>query len=454
MLSPAIAEHLKAVISRAVGTDSVAGFRNEFKSVVDRAKRESAGEAEIEALLQLRAVVERWIFDSPPARVALDDWLGLLGRRDHLSEVALQAAFARFPVEGANELDWAPLLLNKLDRWVAREVIRRGFVKADILRRIPETDGEALYGSPLLDEILESGVSFYPSLLKEHLQHDRPNGLLAPEVVAVRAFASDGRRNAPDEFVKVVAAVHTRRVAALEELLRHPPHAMRLTGHLVMRLGGRPARTGSAEEVVLHGLITAARTHGDRLGAASAAGHSVLGVLRCSGLITDAQAPDLSEGLRAGALATLRAAEAGASGRTETNSWLPLSAMELYEVLQDYLRHLPAGSSSGQESPERRIIAERYAAKVEVLNGVIEALETAGHADSLREELEIALFNLGVRPLGEVGEIVSYDPDVHSAPAGDAMRNDLVRIASPGWIFGDGDHRRIMRKAIAERADD
>jgi hypothetical protein len=453
MLSATVAGQLERVIGRSAASDSVAGFRNEFKTVVDRAKVESAGEAEIAALLQLRTVVERWTFESPTAQVALDDWVGLYGRRQHLPESVIQATFAIFPAEGAPEIDWPPLLLSTFDRWVAGEVIRRGFVKADALRSLPETSGRALYESPLLDEILESGISFYPSLLKEYLHDDRPQGLLQPHAVVVRAYVSDGRRHAPDEFVRILAQIPERMDAVLHELLCHPTHAMRLTGYLVMRLGGRPPKPRTPEGIVLHGLATACREHGHRPSTSMAIALSILGVLRCSGSITGEEDAPLSDGLRSGALASLRAEEAGNRPRGQTKAWLPLSSTELYEVFQEFLRHLPTTSASGEETPERRLRAERYAAQVEVLSSVIEALDSTTDGDSLREELEIALFNLNVRSIGNLGEVVPYDPEIHSTVEHGAIQGDAVRIVSPGWILGDGDHRRVIRKAEVQPGD-
>lgn len=70
---------------------------------------------------------------------------------------------------------------------------------------------------------------------------------------------------------------------------------------------------------------------------------------------------------------------------------------------------------------------------------------------AVREGLERALINVGIEPIGEPGEVVSFDGALHDSDE-DLISGDAVEVTEPGWRFRNARGEFLLARARVVRA--
>jgi hypothetical protein len=130
--------------------------------------------------------------------------------------------------------------------------------------------------------------------------------------------------------------------------------------------------------------------------------------------------------------------------------YLVLRGAELHTIAHRFLRSLASGASEEQSLNSRSTLYERHLGQKEVLEHMVNALDQTDDDKHLRGQLEVALFNAGVRPLGQVGEIEPYDFRLHKAESSQFQKGDSVRIVKAGRGIGQGPEILVLSKALVE----
>ena len=128
-----------------------------------------------------------------------------------------------------------------------------------------------------------------------------------------------------------------------------------------------------------------------------------------------------------------------------------VSAIQLHDIVHRHLTSLTTASSNASLPADRSSKYERHLGKKEVLDKVLDALDESTDADSLRESLEVALFNLGVRPLGSVGDKTKFESRLHEGQESGVVPGDAVEIVNAGRCLGKGEEMLVLVKAKVRR---
>lgn len=68
------------------------------------------------------------------------------------------------------------------------------------------------------------------------------------------------------------------------------------------------------------------------------------------------------------------------------------------------------------------------------------------------DSLEVAMFNLGVQPLGVVGERASFKSRMHEGVEAGLLPDDEVEIVKPGRRLGEDNDMVVLLKAVVRPA--
>jgi hypothetical protein len=108
---------------------------------------------------------------------------------------------------------------------------------------------------------------------------------------------------------------------------------------------------------------------------------------------------------------------------------------------------LHTGTKTGDDSPDRGSRFQRYQGRREVIEQVLNALDSSADHDRIRDTLEAALFNLGVRSLEKADATVAFNFREHESDTPGTMDGDPVTVLSPGRVLGDADTRILLMRA-------
>jgi hypothetical protein len=124
---------------------------------------------------------------------------------------------------------------------------------------------------------------------------------------------------------------------------------------------------------------------------------------------------------------------------------LALRGSELHEVSLAHVRGTARAGEVGSRSWE--VTYESYLGKKAVLEQVISAIDRLQLEGEIRDELDVVLFNCGVRPLGAIEERVAFQPRIHEATQPGILPGEDVQIVQPGSQLGDGEQALVLTKA-------
>ncbi len=84
-----------------------------------------------------------------------------------------------------------------------------------------------------------------------------------------------------------------------------------------------------------------------------------------------------------------------------------------------------------------------------VLEKIATHVQNMEHGSDPRQCLECLAFNVGMRDIETVGDIVSYDPFRHEDMVGGYLRGDNVTVVTSGWLI-----RPVNRNFLGELTPD
>lgn len=438
-------------------------YRNKYGAIISdavQAKRITAEESTL--LKQVVPVLEAWIGDSPPEpSEALAQWEQIYRAEGaRLPDSVLEALLRRFPKAEQGTLNWDAYLLDGAVRWVVDALLDRHLIRSEDFVRLAKAEPDHLYRSAALDVLLERGTAL-PRPLWDVLAKaaPRPAGMMPLDEVLLHAHANDRSEDADKRMLAILEAHPEHRASFLSGLLSNQDAALRFVRMLLSGPSSAKKRDAETKSQLLGAWVLLCN---DALAAGGATAPTAALIIGQARLAAQAEPKGIQratleqataaagDGVRLAALRALQRAEHGTAG-ADSEFVFVLRAEDLYSVLQEYLRTLPVGTSTGQESPERALRYERHVGSKMVLDQVIAALDDVPGETELHDAVEVALFNSGVRPLGRVGERVSFDVHAHRATEAGVFPGDAVVIVEQGRVLGEADNRMVLVKAKVRR---
>ena len=442
---------------------SGASFRNDYKDAVSRAlATKLINEEAAELLSKGRRYLEAWASETPPSSdEAWREWIELYDAgRDLFPDSLLAAFLGRFPKSAAKDADWGALVFSDADKGLLRLLLTRGFVRAVEFDRMAKSRPAEFYQSAALDLLLERGTPLPRTVWEAFGKGDtRPPNLMTGDEALVRSFRVDTRPAAEQWLVSFLSTFDSVRKVILRNMLRDVAASARLANYLApthstTRKTRAKQKDGGSTLVLIDWLGICAEVLEEE--SASAMGAAMVLSLAELGAIANPTriAPDalavLSDVTRRVAqpmvVRALRNAELEGEGEAASFA-LMVRGNDLYRAVQEYLRRLPSGAKDNLESPERALRFERYAGRRELVQSLLTAIDEIPGNGRLRDAVEAALFNVGVRIFGAPGEEVSYDAHSHQPEASAILPGNRVVVTRSGRRLGDETDAVVIAKA-------
>ena len=450
---------LNNLIKKHNATIDGAAFRNQFRDLTaEAARRLPAGSLEL--LTQIRDVLEQWVAsDPPPPSTARDQFLQLLrDARGNVPDSTLYALARRLP-NSAEPSDWTSFILQSRDAQLMRIFLNTGVIRAETLRTLAQERPEELYLSAGLDALLERNtVAQLPGIWREcEKGAARPPSLLPREAVVVRLYANSTKEQADSQMLALLVRRTVDQKAVFELLLDDQSSALRLCryllfGHSTKRV--KPERATAVSNLLTNWLQVCDIASGAKSKQTTAT--LVAALIRLAGF-EYSEAPSVSGPWAAAAQMTEKAIlrvlqDDDTSSRDATQTIFTITGRELHWLLQQHLNRVPQNTIADGVPHNLAAKHERYLGSKEVIVQVLNALDEVPASGALPDALEVALFNCGVRALGDVGATTQFNPHWHQADAPGILSGEPVVIARPGRMLGRQDDGVVLRKAIVRRA--
>ena len=446
------------------GRDST--FDTEYKQILTEGAR--AGDlsaAEVEALEEMRGYLERWYAEpTTTGNDAIGEWQTLRDRiKSRVPSALVETLLSHLPASISKSLDRRRLVLELADRNVLGLLIKHKLLKTSDLTRVAKDDPEAFYRSPGLDVLLENRVTA-PRAIWSRLAEweDRSPGLVSGAEALAESYLADNSADASNWFLSFLAEHPNLRSAVLMQLLRDQPAFERFVRALsnpdFARKGKKRKQTESHIETLLPSFVgLCARVIEEGKQSAPSA-RWALGLLTIAALSPAASvSPETMEVLeQASATITgpyvidlLRSSD----GKTWTKKLAVVVMSDvLHESIQSYLQHLPSGGADSS-TLERAARFQRYMGRKEVIQEVLPLLDKKDGVPPTLQELDAALFNVDLRPLGMSDGIDTFASRRHEPLTPGIVPGDQVKIVRSGWQLGEGEDAIVLRKADVAAVD-
>ncbi|MFC1791216.1 hypothetical protein ACFL0I_01965 [Gemmatimonadota bacterium] len=374
-----------------------------------------------------------------------------------------RVVFDRLPLAELGEKVWDEILLRDVPPWLPRKVMGRRLVSIKQVKSLAKAQPAAFFRSPVLDAMLERGSNCPDPVWDECVRNsDRPDGLLQPHQILVRCLTLDRRKSAIARFLAILARDRDLCQRALRLLLQEEGTSIRVLDHLLFFPSGSKAkqkkREKEANRAVLLEWVSVASDILQTAGRPEAEAASLVvasAVVAVMGLspplakaLQDSESEKILEVSRGLLVTALRQWETGDDRLPRIA--IGIDADSLYQAVHEHLSNLPSAREGPTDSPERGARYERFKGRREVLEEILAALEEEPHESPLRDAIEVALFNSGVRDVGLPGQEVLFDSAVHRVARGGTLPGDPVRVLTAGRSIGEGEDRLILRKAEVE----
>lgn len=460
MCSEAWENRLCNLIRKFKSSSDVGSFRNDYRDVIAQsgASREKA-----DLLLQARECLEAWLSPTrPEPPVAYEQWQMLYNARagkDRIPNSVLEALLRRLPAAKHGAQHWEGFLLRCESKRLVYALLNHRLVRRQDLNKLAQKKPAEFYHSVALDVVVEgSGLKVSRPLWDECTQGGlRPPGLLSREQLLVRCYSiSPGKRH--DDWMLAFLLSHPQdREVLLDMLLGEREAAVRFCRYLAFgRLtdSGRGSRkkANRIQELLMTWICKCESVLENEIGARNVVASFVIALIRLS-LLAGGKAPVGSQLAEAAGRTSgeavrrvLREIE-GDRSSSAAGTVLVLVGDELYGWVQDYLRRLPVGRRTGAESPERALRYERYLGIRMSLEQILSAMDEPLEEGQLRDAIEVALFNCGLRPIGVVGKQGVFDPNSHEPETPGVLPGDSVIFTRAGRRLGDEVEGLVLRKA-------
>jgi len=446
------------------GRDST--FDTKYSQILtEGARAGDLSEAEVEALKDVRGLLERWFAEPTVAGDdAMGEWQRLRDRtNNYLPSAVVETLLSRLPASIAKSLDRRRLVLELADRNFLRLLVKHRLLKTSDMTRVAKDDPEAFYRSPSLDVLLENHVTAPRTIWSQLTESgDRTPGLVSGAEALAESYSVDNSADASKWFLSFLAEHPNLRSAVLSQLLRDQTAFERFVRALsdpdFGRKGKKRKQTESLIETLLPSFVGLCAQVIEEGKQSAPSARWALGLLTIAALSPAASlSPETMEVLEQ---ASARIASPyvidllrSSDGKTQTKK-LPVVVMSdvLHESIQSYLQHLPSGEAdSGTLGRAARF--QRYMGRKEVIQEVLPLLDKQNSAPPTLEELDAALFNVGLRPLGMSEGSDTFASHRHEPLTPGIVPGDQVRVVRPGWQLGDGEDAIVLRKAEVTEVD-
>lgn len=447
-----------------------ASFRNRYREIVGEVGAcLGLQEEDVDLLMRARECLEDWASPAPPeARQVLRQWLELYESGKSRLPTAILAAFlSRLPGVPRKTPEWASFILQIGERELVETLLARRFTRVSDLVLLAQDRPAEFYGSAALDVLVHRRKSVPRSVWTPLIRGERrPSGLLSGAEALLRSYLLDRRTDADRWLTTFLGECPQEiRESLLTTALDIPAVAVRVSRYLASNHGaegrGKGARHSRPAEVVLRDWIAVCQRALQEDGSAAQTAIVALGFVTLSRVAhalasgkdaSSAEMPcpsDLAEG------AVLKALRRAQAIRPESSSTFVFVVRgdEVYRAVQRFLDDLPLSAVAQEETPERARRWERFVGRREVVQELVSALEDLRDDASLRDAVEVALFNAGVRVYGAPGERVLFDARYHEPLEPGIVPGDPVVVTRPGRKIGEEAEGIVVVKAKVRRGD-
>jgi hypothetical protein len=430
----------------------------EYTKVVTEAS--NAGElspAEAEKLTQALGHLVEWENGKPHELIdlqkQLDDVLSIVGE---YGAAVLEGFLSKFPKTKHGDIDFSGIVLGARKRSTINVLLNRRLIRTADIVRISKKNPEQFFFSGALDVLVAEGTAAPRSLWKVLLtSSSRPHGLLSGVDALVRSYAVDTKPDASRWLAQFLLNADALRTDVLSSVLRSPLASFRFAHHLALdhaALGAKRKKAQAVTDVIVMDWL---RVFDSEDPSGTSSHLLVLGLLELAasagsaglGVATRDQIRVVNQRMaEAMSILSLRLREDGNPATEDESPWV-VNGATLYASVQRYLRALPVLGSSDVD-PERRLQLERYLGRKEVLVGLLEAMEGSGDDRGIRDSVEVALFNAGVRQLGNTGDEAAFDVQLHETTISGVMQGDRVLVETVPRVIGSGESRIVIKKGV------
>lgn len=444
-------------------TDSVS-FRNEYSELVSQATaRGNLSKFDSDLLLEARSFLESWAAPNHLESASLkSQWQQLFkSEKSTLPAPILESFIRRFPKLEPGVMDWEPILLSSPNACLVEAALDRRFVTEHDLNSLADKEPSRFYASVVLDVLVHRRtLKNLRRIWNECIRGTpRPLGLLSREALLVSCLALSPDQSANDLLLSYVIDSPQQSGRVLQLLIEEPLVALRFCryaafGDLTVAMCDNSYVLARVQEALADWAryCAAYLEKGNNPHAATAS--IIVSLIRASSLASGENEAETDRTLRdelgrlsqQRALAVLKTARRSQPSATG-NLPVLLTEQELHQTTNEYLRSLPVGSRTGQESPERALRYERFIATKEVVEQVLFALDNDLDTHALRAAINAALFNCGVSLFATAGDNVAYNPALHETDAPGVVPNDPVVVSQPGRCLGELSDGFIILKA-------
>jgi len=447
------AKKLAALIGKLTPSSDIAKFRNEWRDEVD-----GVSDEERPALVDARSLVERWAAQVDGSEEALREWSDFyLRTRSVLPRAIRIACLGKLPVSAQGVAAWRDFLVNCTEVDIVRTALRnRHFARKDVRNWL--TDSPNAFGSSaLLDFAIESGlVKNWKDVWDICARlNARPSSLLQKSDLLVACYSHWSGKDADTALANFMEGAPETCAALLPLLIANSRVAIRIA-----QLFAGIAATSALDAKDLP-CLSAFVTHcSQRVVAVNDANTSAIAALAFSTFrlrlveatceakielnpsiesLTSAAAVGLSRSI-------LQSIEENASAPV-SSVFLLLSGRELFKSAIEHVKSVSNAGSSQKALTGRDASYEQHLGKKSVLLDVISVIDRLSPDGRLRDELNAVLFNSGVRPVGTAGELIAFDPRLHSPLEPGILPGEQVQIAKAGRRLGEGQNSLVLTKA-------
>lgn len=442
-------------------------YRENYRDAVEYGRKQGGlTDSAAGVITGLPGDITRWSAEGTQSPdTVLSEWLDryLHGELEWPSEI-LDALAKRLPDWVGREVDWAPHILAIRRRAAIDALYHRGFIRKADLVEVAKEHPARFYASPALDVLVGTRTRVPQEVWAALLEGTaRPTDLMSGPDALVAALDGDSAsttyRWLAESFVYSGDDV---REALTRAVLTDASVVSRLVLTVVLdRLAARSeekrATLDDVTGVALIALVTAATTAAAEAGPSDRHWHLLTLLTGLGSWCEEALADPVRDALNAlneehGAervLASLREREDSSSN--SSSDAILVQASSLYETVQRYLEGLPGGGGEAV-GPERATRNAEIKGRLAVVRELIDSLDDLG-ASPEAEAIEIALYNVGVREFGALGETLEFDPARHRCDLSVVPGDDVVIRRSGRRLGDDPDLAIIIERAVVEQVD-
>ncbi len=419
---------------------------------------ESISPDALRVLTNVRNMVELWTGATPPSPLeAARQWMELYEReRNAVPSEVFDALLSKFPKNPKEKIDFGPLVLSLDTTTLVDILLTKGIVSAAALKAIAKAQPEKIYLSPALDSLIGKRSAAPRKVWNEFARGvSRPSSLMTADDALVRSFGADTSGDASKWMVRFLVDNHQIRETILSTILRSPSLASRLAREITLELSASAQKRPNNRLLSLANewmTICAAIVATDDRNPFAAS--LVLGMFL---LQSKAEPRSMSDETidRLGDVPVQVFDRALSLEKQPRAEWKDASNYEVvFTATDDDLRRLLHSQIEKLLTPEDAndgsggiLNLDRYLGRKEVIDGLLSALRENLAGAALRDAIEAALFNVGVRAYGEVGQEMLFDFQNHEPEESAILPTDTVIVTAPGRTLGEGPDALMLTRA-------